>query len=481
MNYDVVVVGAGIGGLTVAALLAKRGLSTCVLERQAQVGGCISRVEFGGFEFEPGMGIYPEWGPGELYQRLFAELAIDAPKTSLIAADYVVRLAGDCDVALKKNEVEFFAQIRKTFPECKDEAVGFYEKVIRVNQLLSVSLVKNSFGSSLRRLWTARTSNNDIKEASKLTAATLATGTSTRFLRFIDAQLKAFIHTSIDRCSFATASRALTQPRLALYSIEGGVPTLAERLAESIKASGGLVRLNTPVLRLAYSDTGDAIGVDLLSGERVLAKRWIVSNLTVWDTFGKLIGLNKTPPFIKSNLNQIQGNGAYLIFAAVDSSALPRLPAPNFLVAGIETRDDENLSGELAVTIQENSGGSSTATIKTGTQVASWFSFQASEEDYEEWDQTTLEKVWSQLHACVPEFGAGIEVIETANPRTYYDSTRRKLGMVMGTEAVAGQQELLSQTAIPFPNVVMVGDTTSAVSQVSSVTAAAIALAAKLV
>jgi phytoene dehydrogenase-like protein len=242
-----------------------------------------------------------------------------------------------------------------------------------------------------------------------------------------------------------------------------------------------VVRLNTPVLRLAYSDSGDAIGVDLLSGERVLAKRWIVSNLTVWDTFGKLIGINKTPPFIKSNLNQTQGNGAYVIYAAVDSSVLPRLPAHNFLVAPIEAQEDENLSGELAVTIQKNSGGLSTATIKTGTQVAPWFSFQASEEDYEEWDQTALEKVWSQLHACVPEFGAGIEVIETANPRTYYDSTRRKLGMVMGTEAVPGHQELLSQTTIPFTNVFMVGDTTSAVAQVSSVTAAAIALAEELV
>ena len=31
-----------------------------------------------------------------------------------------------------------------------------------------------------------------------------------------------------------------------------------------------------------------------------------------------------------------------------------------------------------------------------------------------------------------PNSAADIEVIETANPRTYYDLTRRKLGMVLG-------------------------------------------------
>ena len=61
-SYDVVVVGGGIGGLAVAALLAARGLGVCVLERQSQVGGCIARVEFSGHEFEPGMGVYTSFG-----------------------------------------------------------------------------------------------------------------------------------------------------------------------------------------------------------------------------------------------------------------------------------------------------------------------------------------------------------------------------------------------------------------------------------
>ena len=71
--YEVVVVGGGIGGLTVAALLSARGVNTCLLERQSQVGGCIARVEFSGYDFEPGMGLYTSFGPGEVYEQLFSQ------------------------------------------------------------------------------------------------------------------------------------------------------------------------------------------------------------------------------------------------------------------------------------------------------------------------------------------------------------------------------------------------------------------------
>ena len=47
--------------------------------------------------------------------------------------------------------------------------------------------------------------------------------------------------------------------------------TVAERLAESIKRSGGNVRLNSPVLRLAYDESGRAVGIDLLSGDDDIA------------------------------------------------------------------------------------------------------------------------------------------------------------------------------------------------------------------
>jgi len=356
--YDVVVVGAGIGGLTVAALLSARGVKTCLLERQSQVGGCIARIEFSGYDFEPGMGLYTSFGPRGIYEKLFSQLPIEHPAVSLLAPSYVKRLGDGTDVTL---------------------------------------------------------SNDD------------------------------------------------------LYSIEDGPASVAERLAESIKLSGGTLRLDSPVLRLAYDDSNRAVGVDLLSGETVLARKAIVSNMTVWDTYGKLVGLNRTPPEIKKQLNTLRGTGVYVVYAAIEEPAIARLPAERMLVQDTE--------GEFTMAISSSSSapeGKRAVTFTSRTEVESWFAYQSSPDDYEEWDQDALEHFWTRLHKALPELGSGIEIIETANPRTYYEQTRRKLGMVLG----AGEAPPSHRTALS--NLFIVGDTVSLEPTLESVIQAAIVVAGEI-
>src|ERR1051325_7876182 len=96
--YDVVVVGGGICGLTVAALLSARGLSTCLLERQSQVGGWIARVEYSGYDFEPGMELYTSFGASKVYDTRFAQLRVAAHEVSLLDSPYVLRRADGTDL-----------------------------------------------------------------------------------------------------------------------------------------------------------------------------------------------------------------------------------------------------------------------------------------------------------------------------------------------------------------------------------------------
>ncbi len=477
MSYDVVVVGGGIGGLTVAALLAARGMSVCLLERQSQVGGCVSRVQFGGLDFEPGIRLYSDWGPGEIHQQIFSELKTVPPRVTRLENEVVVRIVDEDDVALNQNSEAFFAELRRVFPESARETVEFYQEVGRA---AAVSLKHLARSQDQRNNGLMRTIRNWLLPTERTLEQSVGyylRNTSPRFRTFIDAQLRAFANSSAEQSSFLLGSKVLDAPRTALYSIEGGPSAVAESLSASITNSGGRVRLDTPVLRLAYDQSGKATGVELLSGETILARRAIISNMTIWDTYGKLIGLNRTPREVKKVLNALQSDGAFLIYAIMEETAARRLPSEMMLVLTAKAKQaDEHEPSEFTLATGASSSDRRAVTIKARTDVAEWFRYQSSEADYEEWDQQALERLWESLHGALPELGADIEILETANPRTFYEQTRRKLGMVLGLgrlEPVFTQPRF--QTILP--NVFMVGDTVSVFPTLASVSESALAVA----
>ncbi len=69
---NVVVIGAGVGGLTTDALLARAGLNVTVLEAHIYPGGCAGTFYHQGYQFDAGAtlagGFYPG-GPMDLMAR----------------------------------------------------------------------------------------------------------------------------------------------------------------------------------------------------------------------------------------------------------------------------------------------------------------------------------------------------------------------------------------------------------------------------
>src|SRR5919206_4883113 len=104
MAYEVVVVGGGIGGLTVAALLAARGVNVCLLEKESRGGGCAVSFERFGYNFEAGASLYASWQPGEIHERVFSELPVAPPEVRRANPPYVVRLPDGTDVAILEDD-----------------------------------------------------------------------------------------------------------------------------------------------------------------------------------------------------------------------------------------------------------------------------------------------------------------------------------------------------------------------------------------
>ena len=460
MVHEVVVVGGGIGGLTVAALLAARGVDVCLLERGSLVGGVVAPVESFGYSFDPGVGIYPCWEPGEIHERVFAELPVTHPQVRPEDPAYVVRLPNGVDVHIVADDDQFFAGLQTAFPDCTDKAIKFYRQCAEATKGLRSAKGKGPIQ----------------------TVSQYLTDTSPSFRLFIDAQLQLLTQSSSATCEFERGAIALTIPRRSTFSIQGGAAALANRLADAIKQSGGRIRLNTPVLRLAYDSSGRASSVDLLTGETVAASRAIISNLTLWDTFGKLVGLNRTPLEIRKALGLLKGWGVYLAYLGIDESNAANLIANRILALSPDQTDfDPESQFMFAAAPAWDSRapiGKRAVTLLTFTDVEDWFTFHESAEDLEEQDQCKLEVVWQRLHKAMPELGEGIEVIETSTPLDCYELSRRKLGMISWP---GGSSAAFSPHGTTFiDNLFVVGDTAGSTLGIASVSQAALALANKI-
>ena len=451
MECDVIVVGAGIGGLTTAALLAARGVDVCVFERQSQVGGCVANFEHLRYTFEPTCGFYSGWEAGGTWERIFSQLPVSAPRVTKLSPNYVVCLPDGRDVQVSSDNAALETEIASVFTDCAGFAIRFLREV------------RSGAGNPA-------------------VLAEFLDGTSRQFRGFIDAQLQTFAQCTSKGCSLPRATAALRLATGDLWSIDGTAQTLGDRLSESLKASGGSLRLNSPVLRLSYGTDGKPVGVDLLSGERVIAKHAIISNLTIWDTYGKLVGPSRTPREVAIELKKLTAWGAYLIFLAIDEGATEKLPSSRtLLLSDLESEEYDpesqqlmlNLASELTPGAPE---GKRTLTAIAFTQADEWFSFHEDHSWHEEKDQALLESWWTKLHRGLPQLGDSIEVIETSTPQTVYETTRRRLGLIGAPSAIDRRATMVP----PFPNLFLVGDTASGGLGLEGVADSALGLADQL-
>ena len=505
MTHEVVVVGAGVGGLTCAALLAARGLDVCVLEKESQGGGCAGVFEKFGYEFETTAGLYAGWGAGDIHARVFAELQpTPPPEARKLSPAYVVRLPDGTEISVggasgesEESFEELATKLSVAFPECADAAVNFYRELAPIAETLERAARRAPDLATLTKFQRMKLMATEARHASRIlvlqqhTAAQHLAAASPRFRHFVDAQLQMFAGCGSGVCAYLYAAVALNLPRRGLYSIRGGASALVSALTSSIKRSGGTLRFDTTALRLAFDAGGRANGVTLLNGETVEASRAVVSNLTVWDTYGKLCGLARTPAPLRERLKHARGWGAYLLYLGADEATLERLPAANILALdGRQQEANETydavrsqlmFSASPAWEAKRAPAGKRAVTVSLYTDADEWFAYHTDEREHEAQDQKFLEAAWERLHAALPELGAGVEVIETATPRTFYETTRRKLGMVGGipqTLAASGANAFTHRT--PFPALYLVGDTTFPGHGLAAVTHSALIVANEL-
>jgi phytoene dehydrogenase-like protein len=134
MDYDTIVAGGGIAGLTASAFLAKSGHSVLLLEKGEKVGGCINSFERDGFVFDGG--IRATENSGVLFpmlRQLGIEIEFVKNNISIGLEKDVIRLEsmaslGDYESLLAKYFPDNAADVKTIFAEI--ETISNYMDVL---------------------------------------------------------------------------------------------------------------------------------------------------------------------------------------------------------------------------------------------------------------------------------------------------------------------------------------------------------------
>jgi len=136
-QFDVIVIGSGIGGMTAALTAARLEKSVLLLEAGKQYGGFLNPFQRGQFHFDPGLHYIGDCGPEGRFTRLLANLGLeDIQFNELNPAGFDHYSFPEYQITFGKGLARFEQQLMQDFPREKDKIAAFFRLMVEVERVL---------------------------------------------------------------------------------------------------------------------------------------------------------------------------------------------------------------------------------------------------------------------------------------------------------------------------------------------------------
>ncbi len=429
------IIGAGIGGLTTAALLLKAGWQVTVLEAATYPGGCAATFFHKNFHFDAGATLAGGFQPDGPHSRLAEILGLEWPVRPLCEAAWVVHLPGS--TIHQWTDVERWrAEYRTHFPYSAE----FWKKQ---EQLAAISwdLSSRNFPWPPASVREAGQLLQGLRPATLLAApylmrsvrSMLPVETRPDFKAFIDAQLLISAQAVSDQANALYGSAVLDLPRRGVMAVSGGMGGIAETLVRWIRTHGGEVRYRQQVKSIE-TVRGSVWAVITDKEMRFEADRFI-GNLTPWG-LRNLLGESAPPGLMAETGSRRPMWGAFVLHVGLQNNSAWEHTHHQVVMDVNKPLGEGNsvfISLSPADDPQRAPIGFRTSTLSTHTSAEVWNAL--SERDPDAYAQKKAEYTARLLEAAevaLPGFRKSVMLILPGTPATYAFYTRRPLGMVGG-------------------------------------------------
>lgn len=423
-QFDVIVAGSGIGGLTTASLLAKQGYKVLVLEQHSQVGGYCSSYTREGFTFPVGVtDVSGLWKHGRVSALLDA---LGMKKETLFVLNKRLIVLKDKKILLNGTKKDLIERLSFHFPKEKPSLLSFLQEA---EQALLEMYTKTQPASTLLQ-WQKVSFQQKLDEF------------------FKEPDVKTFFCSYLGylgmKADYIRASQALA-PCLGYllfggYAIKGGPQHFANALKMSIEKQGGTVLLNTKADEILLKE-GSVIGIR--SGKTVFNSSLVVSNVNAKTTFLHLVPKGAlSQPFLDAVRHLKMSQSACVVNLGVDLD-LSKLPSHITLLDQnhsftlvVNSSEDPSLAPKRKASITIFCKGKYSETPLSGTP------------EYVRFKEKIAEKAIIQAEKVIPELRVHIVLKDIITPRSLEHFTSMPKGALYAFEQSGKEERPFFKTPI---------------------------------
>lgn len=290
-KYDIVIIGSGLSGLLCGAVLSKEGFSVCVLEKNAQTGGCFQGFKRFGRILDTGIHYMGSLNEGEILHRTFTYLGI-MDKIKLIRLDennFDQVCFPKQSYAYAMGNEQFVESLARHFPDEKTNLQRYVHDISAIAQTISTDVFKQGklstasldlFSKSAWKYLDGLTQNNQLKRV--LSNSAMLYGGDKNISNF-------YIH-AMTAWSYLHGA----------YRFIGSSMQLTDALVNQIETNGGVVKTNAKATAIFCTENA-VCGVEINNEEKLDAKH-VISTL---HPFSTLKMTDKTKSIRKAYLTRL--------------------------------------------------------------------------------------------------------------------------------------------------------------------------------
>jgi phytoene dehydrogenase-like protein len=465
-SADVVVIGAGFGGLATALRLAELGLDVVLCETLRYPGGCASTFTRNGYQFEAGATLFSGLGEGQLFSRwnetweLGLRFDLLDPLVELRTKLWTLAIPPDRDALVTRfselpgADPRALAQLFRTQQGVADALWRLFDDPSLLPPL-SGSAVARHLGRSLSYApvlrWMGRPLSDLVRQHGLSGWEPLRV--------YLDAVSQITVQASASEAEAPFAMAAMDYFFRGTGHVHGGIGKLAWGLTDAIRKAGGEVLLANRVKRLRR-DAGSWL-VETRSG--VVRTPYVVGNLLPQSLSAMTdVSLDDALRDVEEAVEE--GWGAAMLYLVVDSSALREAGAHHLQLVDDETApfmEGNHLFCSVSAADERERApeGCRTVTISTHVPMKKLRGLEPTEA--EAYMESVQERMRVTLGRRAPELREGAKLEMTASPRTFARFTNRHLGYVGGVPRTVGLRHYRPRALWPreaAPGLFLVGD-----------------------